>query len=242
MKSSLFLFVSSLSFLLLTSFSCDSIAGIKGSSTIIESNYEIADFNGLEVSHAISVQIVQSDEYKVVVKHNDNIKQYLIVEKNGSVLKLGLQYGKSYKNVRVSAIIYTPTIETVDISGASEVFCSSLKSENLSIESSGASTFKGEINSENLKINASGSSSFKLQGEIQNMYCEMSGASYLKAKAMSVQKELKVHASGASYVSILCNGDIIAKLSGASSLHYYGTGSIINQSVTGASNLSAKEL
>ena len=96
MKSSIFLIVSSLSFILITGFSYNSLAGIKGSSTIVESNFEIADFNGLDVSHAISVQIIQADEYKVVVKHNDNLKDYLVIEKSGSVLKLGLQREKGF--------------------------------------------------------------------------------------------------------------------------------------------------
>jgi len=242
MKSSIFLIVSSLSFILITGFSYNSLAGIKGSSTIVESNFEIADFNGLDVSHAISVQIIQADEYKVVVKHNDNLKDYLVIEKSGSVLKLGLQNGHSYKNLKVSVIIHTPSLETIDLSGSSQVFCQSFKSEKLNIESSGASSFKGELNCEYLSVDGSGASSFNLMGEIQYMYCELSGASNLKAKTLTVQKELKVQASGASYISIFCNGEITTKLSGASSMHYYGSGSMIDQSVKGASTIKALEL
>ena len=98
MKNNLLLFASTLTFLLFTSYSCISFAGIKGSDSIVKSSFDISDFNGIDVSHAISVQIVQADEYKVIVNHNDNLKEFLVIGKSGSGLKIGLKSGKSYKN------------------------------------------------------------------------------------------------------------------------------------------------
>lgn len=240
MKNNLLLFASTLTFLLFTSYSCISFAGIKGSDSIVKSSFDISDFNGIDVSHAISVQIVQADEYKVNVNHNDNLKEFLVIGKSGSVLKIGLKSGKSYKNLKISAIIYTPNIETVKISGAAQVFSSSLTTDNLKVSASGASNFKAEVKCKNLRLQGSGASSFKLIGATENMACELSGASNLKGKALTVQTQLKVQASGASYISILCNGKITPKLSGASSMHYYSSGTIIDESVTGASSVTSK--
>ena len=88
-------------------------------------------------------------------------------------------------------------------------------------------------------MQGSGASSFKLMGATQNMACKLSDASNLKGKALTVQTQLKVQASD---ISILCNGKITPKLSGASSMHYYGYGTIIDESVTGAPSVAPKEL
>ncbi|MBD79949.1 MAG: hypothetical protein CL840_13635 [Crocinitomicaceae bacterium] len=242
MKNSSFLFVFSLSLLLVTAFSCNTIAGVKGSSNIIESNYEIADFDGLQVSHAISVKLVQAEEYKVVISHNDNLKEYLVVKKSGSTLVIGLKSGRSYRNTEIEAVVYTPVIKSIDISGASEVKSESIKSESLTIETSGASSFKADLNCKKVNMNLSGASSIILSGESTDFYCEASGASDIRAKNLTVTSNLNVRASGASNISVLCNGNIEAKLSGASNLYYYGSGVITNQSVTGASNIKSREL
>ena len=95
MKNNLLLFASTLTFLLFTSYSCISFASVKGSDSIVKSSFDISDFNGIDLSHAISAQIVQAVEYKVIVNHNDNLKEFLVIEKSGSVLKIGLKSGKS---------------------------------------------------------------------------------------------------------------------------------------------------
>jgi len=206
------------------------------SDAMSEKNYEFSNFDTLELSHAISVILVQSDTYKVAISCEDKYRDDVVVSQNNSTLKIQLKGRKSYKNINLSAVIHMPSVKKLQMSGASEVVFRDYKGKDLDLELSGASSVRGLIALSNiLTVDSSGASDIKLEGTVNNADVEISGASSIKGLNLLIAQNLDLDASGASNAKLIANGRIKAKLSGASSFKYAGDAKHIKINATGAS-------
>jgi hypothetical protein len=217
------------------------LISIQGSQNIIETEYDINGFNTIDVSQAFTIEIIQSDVYKVTIKHNDNFKEHLNIVNHNETLKIGLLGGYEYNNTKLSAKIYLPKINRIEVSGASKINIPEFSTNNLAIELSGASKLSGRLNlANNLNIKASGASAIDIEGRAQNASLDFSGATELKGQDMIVDNMLDVDCSGTSKIKLTANGEISVKLSGASTLNYYGNGTIVKRNVSGVSSINKK--
>ncbi|MGB0403955.1 MAG: head GIN domain-containing protein [Salibacteraceae bacterium] len=201
------------------------------------STFDFRDFNSLNINHAITVNLVQADEYKIEIEHDEKLKERLQVTLNGKELILDLQNGYRYKNVNIVATIHMPNISRLNLSGASTLLMSSINCEELEIVLAGASDIKGEVKTDRLKLKGSGASTAQLSGTAIKLDGSFSGASDLEAKNLVVSEKIDLRASGASDVSVTNNGEMTVSLSGASGCTYYGSGIIKSESITGASSI-----
>jgi len=221
---------------------CDFKPMVTGSENITEEELNYNDFCAIDLSHSVSAEIIQSDQNKVTIQYNANLKEYLIALKEGKTIKFGLKGNHYYRNVKLSVKIYMPEIKVIKASGVCKINISKFKTENLQIDLSGASYLQAVLEiGNNLKINASGASSIILTGNAKNADLLFSGASKLSGKGMTINDFLNIDCSGASSLTMTADGKISLELSGASTINYYGKGSIIKSDVSGASSIRKKE-
>ena len=103
------------------------------SDEISEKIYEFSNFDTLELSHTISVILVQSDTYSVAISCEDKYRDDVVVSQNNSTLKIRLKGRKSYKNINLSAVIHMPTVKKLEMSGASKVVFRDYKDSDLEL-------------------------------------------------------------------------------------------------------------
>ena len=218
--------------------SCNSLNTIIGSDEINEKSYDFSGFNSLDISHSFNVEIFQSDEYKVIVTYNNNLEEYMEVTNQDKNLKIGLAGRNNYGKTKLTAKVYLPSLKSLEASGACNLQMDKFITDNLEIKLSGASKFIGFLtNKNNLTVETSGASKIELEGTSENADIELSGASNFKGKSLVVENKLAIDCSGASKLAITANGDITSKISGASHLDYYGTGTISDSKISGASSV-----
>ncbi len=185
--------------------------------------YEFSNFDTLELSNAISVILVQSDTCRVAISCEDKYRDDVVVSQDNSTLKIRLKGRKSYKTINLSAVIHMPSVQKLEMSGASKVVFRDYKDSDLDLELSVASSVRGIIALSNtLMVDYSGASDIKLEGTVKNADVEISGASSIKCLDLLIAQNLALEASGASNAKLIANGRIKAKLSGASSFKYGG--------------------
>ena len=97
------------------------------SDEISEKTFEFSNFVTLELSHAISVILVQSDTYRVAISCEDKYRDDVVVSQNNSTLKIRLKGRKSYKNINLSVVIHMPSVQKLELSGASKVVLETIK-------------------------------------------------------------------------------------------------------------------
>lgn len=217
--------------------SCGQFTALKNS---VEKEFDITGFNQIEVGVTYDIEIIQSEEYKVVIRCDEKIVSKLDVRKEGKTLRLGLLNGK-HKNAYLSAKIYMPDLQKIEASGASKITIPTFQTDELEIVSSGAVSIAGNLRiNQNLTINGSGASNIDLKGTTQNATIELSGANDFNGKEFMVEHKLTANITGASSATLTANGNIFVDLSGASKLNYYGNGIVVEKNVTGASKLNKR--
>ncbi|MDE5606622.1 MAG: DUF2807 domain-containing protein, partial [Bacteroidales bacterium] len=140
----------------------------KDSGNPISKIYDLTDFTALDVSHAFEVEVMPSDVESVEVVISSGIEKYLLVEKKGSTLRIGMKRGYTgwfRVNPCMKAYVSCKTLKSIEASGASDVELKAAydaMGQNMEIDLSGASAFKGDmLNVNRLTADLSGASSFK---------------------------------------------------------------------------------
>ena len=134
----------------------------------------------------------------------------------------------------------------VDVSGASN-FYGDIVAEEIDMNLSGASDIEGQVSAEDLDLKLSGASDATLSGLISELKIELTGASNIVKQVVGGEYALACDQcegtmSGASHAYIHCDGRICVDLSGASILHYTGSGSSSGCSTTtGGSSIIGPE-
>ncbi len=222
-------------------------APVAAQKTVYDANVEVRNvsgsFNAVKISSAIDLYISQSTSDQVAVSATpESGKASIVTEvKNGT---LYIYYKSSNNNwngpKKMKAYVSAKTLNRIEASGACNVFVDgSLNSNDLVIDISGASDFKGAVNVQNLKLLGSGSSDFTISGTTANLKVDVSGASDIKAYELSCDY-CDIEASGASDVKITANKELKARASGASDISYKGNAAVKEANTSGASDVKKK--
>lgn len=225
---------------------CLSITGFAQKQFVIDPNAEARSldksFNEIKVSSGIDLYLSQSDNEAIAVsaseeKFKANIKT--VVENN--VLKIYYDGDKWWgKNRKMVVYVSFINLEKLDASGASDIkVVGTIKSTALKMILSGASDFKGDIAVTSLEMDLSGASDVKISGTASTISIESSGASDVSGYDL-VTDICTAKASGASDINVTVNKELSAHASGASSIHYRGSGVIKEVHSNGASTVSKR--
>lgn len=200
-------------------------------------------FNAIKVSNAIDVIIKQGNDEAVVVsaseeKYRDRIK----TEVKEGVLRIwfdneGIKWGWNKDNKKLRAYVSIKSLSKLDVSGACDVKIDGvLKGDNLQVRLSGASSLKGEVVYNKMSFDQSGASSSNIKGNVGAIQIVSSGASDFKGIEL-VSETCNADASGASDISITVNKDLKVSASGASDVNYRGSAVISSMKSSGASSV-----
>ena len=233
-------FLLSLSILFLIACSSQ-MSAVQGSDNLVTKSYEFSDFTGIRVSSAVYVELIQSDDYKVMLECNENIEEFIDIENDDHELMIGLSNNKSLSNTTINVKIYAPEISLIEASGASTIHFKHYEVDQLALHLSGASKITGSSDiDKQLDVESSGASSTKLSGSAFNVSLNYSGASIFSGKALTIERKLIIDSSGASSIKTTAEGTIDIDASGASSISYYGDGKITSSETSGAVRVNHK--
>jgi hypothetical protein len=202
----------------------------------------VGQFNAIVVSSSIDLFLSQSSTPAVAVSANDVKYRDLIVTevKNNTLYISYKSKGTDFGAKNLRAYVAATTLNRIEASGACDVKVEgSLKANDLEINISGSSDFKGEVTAQNLKLIASGSSDFLINGSATNLRVDISGASDVKGYDL-ITDYCEASASGASDINITVNKELKVKASGASDVSYKGNGMVKEVSTSGASDVKKK--
>lgn len=205
----------------------------------------VADFNAIDVSGSIDIYISQGKENAVAVSaaNNEFLERIKTEVKNG-VLKIyfdgkGWSW-KSWGNHKMKAYVTVKELLKISSSGACNVrVLDELKSDDLKIDFSGASDFRGKLNVTNLKIDLSGACYAEPTGYAENLNVDISGASNLKAFELKADN-CKAEASGASNARLLVAKELKAFASGGSNIYYKGDADIKTAQSSGGATIKKR--
>ena len=164
----------------------------------------------MEISGQWQVTIERGDAWRIAVEAPVEFLDNLIVEQQGDALELKVDGGSWFGGFGgdgdgPKATITMPALESITLSGASELSFSGFEGDRLSLVSSGASE---------LRATAS---------RFETLTLELSGAGNANLDEMPVTNA-DISVSGAANVSLnMAGGRLTGEMSGAGNLDYRGT-------------------
>ena len=215
---------------------------ITGSGNVITREEAVTGFDKVDISQSFNVDITQGENYRVVIRVDDNLVEYLNIVKQGSTLKIGLDPNRSYTitNATMEAEVTMPELVGLDLSGSSDANISGFDTSNsLTFELSGNSELSGDIQGGDSRIDVSGNSSVRISGSAGDLIVDASGSSDVDL-ADFPGSDGTVDASGSSKVTVNLSGRLDADASGSSDIYYLGDPELGRMDTSGSSSIQPK--
>ena len=227
--------ISAMLITLLIIVSCN-VIGEMGSGNVIRQERKVSSFNGIDVSGAFDVKLIQGTSNSLIVEADDNLMDLIRTEVRGNILvidnKKPIAHSKSMK-----VFITFTELKSIDLSGAVDIESQGkLTLPELTISGSGASDAKLEMDVQRLGIDCSGGSKLKLTGSAKDVDVDVSGAVDLFAYDFPAEN-YKLSISGAGKAEINVSKNLKVDISGAASVHYKGNPPNIYQDISGAGSV-----
>jgi len=189
---------------------------IKGSGTIITVEKDITGFTKVRLGMGFVANIVQSSEYKVEIKIDDNIENYVVAKKDGDTLVITLQSGNDYQELTIKVEINLPDLQELTLREGAQATAYDFTLDHaykLDAEDSSQVSMTGTCG--DLTLNANNDCSVFLR----YFLCE----------------DIAVSAHGASRVTVNLTGALSGEVSSATRLAYYGNPTSVDVTNNGGS-------
>jgi len=220
---------------------------IQGSGVIISKNYNVKDFNKLQLKIPAQVYLTQGSygsAPNVTIVGDDNILDMV----NASVEDgtLVLRYAPDYRfwnfwnDNGLKVYITTPNINSIQVDGAGSIKSSSpIVTDNMKILISGAGDVDMNIVASNLDTDISGFGNLRLNGTANEYHVTISGAGDIEAYDLSTKNTtIQVSGSGDAHVNV--SGNLDVSISGAGDVKYLGNPQVVEH-ISGAGSITKVE-
>lgn len=213
--------------------------------------YQVRNFDGLDVSWTYKVQLTRASRYSVSVEAPDFIFPYLKVEVQGGVLTLGVR--ELPKDIRkkvealsrsgeIRAKVSMPELTSLEMSGAAQLSTEDEflhRNDRFKMRLSGAAATRGlAVKAIDADIICSGAAKFELKGEFDRVDLVLSGA--VNGKLEASPKAVQAGLSGAAklaWTGRLGKTEIVA--SGSANLEIEGAAAELKVGGSGAAKVRA---
>lgn len=191
---------------------------------------DFKNFDEVEATFRFDLEIIQSNEYSVVVKGPAKKMQNFEARQSGDKVffdfdERNWRWFDNENDPRIKIYITTPDLSDLDLSGACTAKVRGFEQDQVTISLSGASEANMSVDAERLVAKLGGASNLKIYGEGREMDVNLTGASSIEAYDYAVDYA-EVRAQGASNAEVYINKEITGKATGLSTIKYRGPGNI----------------
>jgi hypothetical protein len=213
---------------------------LTGSGNVVEREYPLTGFDGVDASSSFTVSITRADAFRVAIKADDNIFDRLLVDVVDGHLRIGVLPNTTLQNVHLEATVTMPELASLDASGAVDATVTGFASTvDRTFDATGASsiTTAAPFAAGNLGVDAAGGSHVTLTGTATEATVQLSGGSVIDAFALTAATA-GFELSGGSEASMTVTQSIdTAELSGGSNLTYKGSPTLGSIETSGGSQI-----
>ena len=229
-------------FLLSTTLSCAQWGNgkkVKGDNNFTTITRTTNSYEGLKAAGPMDFKLVQGTEGKVTIKGDANLMKYIITDvKNG---KLVVKVKDGYNLKPSKAIVVTvpyESINSVSLAGSGDIENSgTIKADDLKVALAGSGDINLNIESKSLESSIAGSGDIVLIGSTSDLISKIAGSGNFDGSNLdSTNVTVKISGSGTS--NVICNGDLVVRISGSGDVKYSGKPTKKDTKTTGSGSVS----
>jgi hypothetical protein len=213
---------------------------VTGSGNLTTETHDLTDFTRIEAHSGFELEVTMSDTFSIKITADDNVHEYIVVEKSGDTLEIGLRGTRFYHSVTLEAEVTMPALYKIELSGGSQAYITGFSSaHDLEANLSGGSQLSGDISTGDAEFELSGGSQVDLEGAGEDLAIDASGGSRLDLEEFPID-DASIDMSGGSRATINISGILNAALSGGSRIEYVGEPTLGDLEMSGESKVERK--
>ena len=193
----------------------------------------VGDFTSLKASNRIKIELIPSQENKIVVNESQ-VDAVNIINKNGRlVLKNTLKELVSETNYSVTIQVHFKELKEIDAQGGSYIYSDSVINQNkIALSSNFGSTLNVKLNTESLTVNANTGSKIHLQGKVsKTAKITASSGAQISADALITNKNI-VKVNSGSNVKATATNYFEAQVLAGGIIKIYGNPEEVKEKIT----------
>lgn len=197
--------------------------GVTGKGEIVSKEIVLNEsFDKISISKGWEVELISSDENKIIIKANENLIPIFEYELDNQRLRLEAKENINRAGSKLLKVYHSQPISHYKASSGSSLSSQEkVTIESLNIKTSSGSSLKLNIKTKDLEIETSSGSEVKLKGSAINLNSKSSSGSEINAKNLLV-KNAKIKTSSGGSISVDVKEYIEAETSSGGSIDYYG--------------------
>lgn len=208
---------------------------ITGNGNVTTQQRSITDFDAVEVQGSFTVYLSQGNTYDVRVEAEDNLMDYIVVEKDGNELEVRFKRNHRIRtNKPVKVYVTAPSYTQLAISGSGDIVSQTKisNSSQLDIDISGSGDANLEVDAPTINAEIGGSGTALLRGTTRTFNGEIAGSGELKAyNLLSERSDIDVAGSGD--VEVYASKQLDVSVAGSGNVNYKGNPTI-TQNIAGS--------
>ncbi len=205
--------------LAVVSFSACTVWGVRGNGRLKDQNRNVEEFSRIDAGGAFTIKVYIGKAPSLQINAEENLLQYIKTSVKGGTLYIDTKKNLNPKK-NIELRITTPSLRSIEISGANDV------------EVVG-------INEKEFSVNLSGAGNVDLKGIADRVRAELSGAGNIDARELKA-KDVVICVSGAASADVYAKESLDASVSGVGSIDYYGNPEKTRTNVSGVGSITRK--
>ena len=200
------------------------VFGISSAQTTITKN--IGDFQKLKVYNGINVELIKSDEQKVVISGEKAEK--VKVKNTNDVLKLSLKFPDLSADGKVDVkLYYKDIIQIIDGNEGATITGKDIDQQQIEIKSQERAFINLVLKTKHLKVKSSSGGIVKLTGSAKNQDIDLDLYGVYHGYALEVSENSSIRAGSGAKAEISAGETLNAKVSFGGSIFYKGNPEVI---------------
>ena len=196
------------------------LAGVQASRDIVSVESDLEGFTRVQTGHGCRLSVVPSNDYSVVVRINDNLRDNLDVDVEDSTLRVQIRSLRFYRNLHCEVDVAMPDIDGVRLSGGARGTVSDFNLDHaFDARLSGGSRLQGTFTAAHLDVTVSGGASADLSGSSDSASLRGSGGGRITLPDWETAAA-DVTFSGGSRGTIDVRDELTGRVSGGGSISY----------------------
>jgi hypothetical protein len=210
---------------------------ITGSGNIVKETRKLDSFTKVEVKTGIDCEILQANNFEVVVEADDNVIKEIKTRVENGTLILESDFG-NYHNATRKVTVHMPKIDNLEsTSGATLKSLNTFTATKVYLKSSSGSEMNVTVESDTISLETSSGSEQNIKGKALKLYATSSSGSSINANEL-LANDVSAQSTSGSSIEVHSILNIDGKASSGSSINYKGNPKIVNKEESSGGSVS----
>lgn len=215
---------------------CDEHNCIEGNHNVVVETRNLDHFNRIESEGSFNIQVVQGAVYKVTIKAESNLIDYIRTRVQGSTLVIDTRNNRCLdNNYAIQITVHTPVLHSAAIEGSGNLYCDFFETPEIYLDIIGSGNMYMDVLTDYINASIVGSGNIDLTGSSIEAEFSISGSGSIFSYDLPVETcFINISGSGNMFVNVSELLDV--KISGSGNVYYIGHPEI-NSVITGSGSV-----